>query len=179
MKNATMTPPPDTGRARLVAFVERHQRGLRRWLLSLGADPMSAEDHCQETLLAAMHHGVADWTGRRAWAWLRTTAQNFLRMQLRRERRAPLQSLDDVEQAWHRAGGDDDGGDAALDALRRCLEQADGRDRELLDRRYADGQGRGEMARALGLGEAGVKQALRRARARLRTCMEHRMEEQR
>ena len=174
-----MTPPAATGRDQLVAFVERHQRGLRRWLLALGADPMSAEDHCQETLLAALHHGLADWPTKRAWAWLRTTAQNFFRMQLRREQRAPLQPLEQVEEAWRAARGDHDGGDAALDALRRCLEQADARDRDLLDRRYADGQGREQMAKELGLGEAGVKQALRRARARLRTCMEHRMEDER
>ncbi|MCK5943669.1 MAG: sigma-70 family RNA polymerase sigma factor, partial [Planctomycetes bacterium] len=132
-----MNPPPETGRAQLVAFVERHQHGVRRWLLSLGADPVSAEDHCQETLLAALHHHVAEWDPKRAWAWLRTTARNCYLMQLRRERRATTCPLDEAEAAWHRARGDDDGGDAALEALRRCLEQADARDRDLLDRRYA------------------------------------------
>lgn len=177
-----MTSPPATTlrdertATRVAAFVERHQRGLLRWLRALGADDSSADDHCQEALLAALHEGAHGWPQRRAWAWLRTTARNFWRMQLRRERRRPHVGFDEVELAWQAARGDDDGGERALVALRRCLALADERDRDLLDRRYRNGQSRQRMADELGLGEAGVKQALRRARSRLRTCMELRLE---
>jgi RNA polymerase sigma-70 factor (ECF subfamily) len=174
MTELTMDPPSQLSPTQ---FVTRHHRGLLRWLTALGCDPISSDDHCQEALLAGLHHGVHGWPRTRAWAWLRTAARNFHRMQLRRERRRPTLRLDEVEPAWLCAGGDDDGGDGALDALRRCLDDADERDRDLLDRRYAEQQGRAEMAKALGIGEAGVKQALRRARTRLRDCMEHRLEE--
>lgn len=157
------------------SFVARHLRGLHRWLRTLGCPPDAADDHCQEALLAGLHHGIAAWQPERAAAWLRTAARNLFLMQLRRERRRPTQSLDDAEAAWLAAGAERDGGDAALDALRGCLGAADDRDRDLLQRRYADDEPRAVTAQALGLGEAGVKQALRRARARLRACMELRL----
>jgi len=168
-----------TGDQQVTQFVERHQRALLRWLTALGADGTSADDHCQEALLAALHEGAADWPVARARAWLRTAAKNLFLMQLRQQRRRPTHRLDDVEQAWLAVSADDDGGDGALERLRSCLERADARDRDLLDRRYREQQGRDRMARELGIGEAGVKQALRRARARLRVCIEHREREER
>lgn len=161
----------------LAAFVNGHLPGLRRWLTALGCDTTSAEDHCQEALLAALHHGVHCWPLPRAWAWLRTTTRNLHLMHLREQQRRPDIDFDEAEESWQRASGDEDGGDAALAALRACLEHTDDRDKDLLERRYTEQQSRDAMAAALGIGTAGIKQALRRARARLRTCMEHRLME--
>jgi DNA-directed RNA polymerase specialized sigma24 family protein len=46
----------------------------------------------------------------------------------------------------------------------------------LLEQRYGDGGSREDMATSLGIGEAGIKQALRRARTRMRLCMEGKLE---
>ena len=157
-------------------FVERHQRGVLRWLRALGCEPDRAEEHCQDALLAALQHAVHERDDTVAGPWLRTAARNLFWMRLRRERRQPpVLALDEVEAAWLTVHADRDGGDAALVALRACLEAADPRDREVLQRRYGDGASRVDMAEALGIGEAGVKQALRRARLRMQHCVESRL----
>ncbi len=157
----------------VVAFVERHQRGLLRWLGALGCEPDHAEEHCQDALLAALHHGIDRRAHGSAAQWLRTTARNLFWMRLRQQRRQPpVTALDEVELAWQAVHGDRDGGDAALVALRECLDAADERDRTLLEARYRDVAPRAAMAAAFGLGAAGIKQALRRARARLQHCIE-------
>ena len=158
------------------AFVERHQRGLQRWLRALGCDADRAEEHCQDALLAALQHGVDARPAPVAAQWLRTTAANLFRMRLRAERRqTPVTGLDAVELAWRAVRGDADGGDGALAALRECLAAADANDRELIASRYGDGRSRAAMAAARGVGEPAIKQALRRARARLQRCVEHKL----
>ena len=155
------------------AFVARHQRGVLRWLRVLGCAPDRAEEHCQDALLAALHHGIDRRPTEVAAKWLRTAARHAFWMELRAERRRPrVQDLDELEGAWLALRGDDDGGDGALAALRLCLEAAEPRDRELLERRYADNLSRTAMAAAFGIGDAGVKQALRRARTRMQQCVE-------
>lgn len=158
------------------AFVATHQRGLLRWLRALGCDPHQAEEHAQDALLAALHHNLDQRPARTARAWLRTTARNLWRMELRRRGRRPDErAFEEVEQAWQAIDGDGEGDHAALDALQRCLDVADSRDRELLEQRYRDELPREVMARNHGLSGAGIKQALRRARARIQHCVERRL----
>lgn len=158
------------------AFVDRHQRGLQRWLRALGCDADRAEEHCQDALLAALHHGIDARPAPVAGRWLRTTAANLFRMRLRTERRQPpATGLEAVDVAWRAVHGDADGGDGALAALRDCLAAADANDRELIAQRYRDGRSRAAIATARGVGEPAIKQALRRARARLQRCIEHRL----
>lgn len=159
------------------AFVDRHQAGLWRWLRMLGCESASAEEHCQDALLAALHEGVHRWADADAGRWLRAAARNLFLMELRtRRRRPPVAPLDAAEAAWGRLRADRDGGRAALAALDRCLETLTDREHELVMGRYAEQRGRQDMARAMGVGEAGVKQALRRVRAKLRACIVRRLE---
>lgn len=166
-------------RADATTFVVRHQFGLQRWLRALGCPPEQAEEHCQDALLAALHEGVHERPSGIAAAWLKTAARNLFWMQLRRDRRRPpVTAIDEVETVWQAVLGDRDGGDLALEALRSCLAAADARDRALLERRYRDDETRQAIAGALGLGVAGVKQALRRARGRLQQCIESKLARQ-
>lgn len=155
------------------AFVEAHQRGVMRWLLALGCEWARAEEHCQDALLAGLARDVATLPRARAAAWLRTAATNLFRMELRAQRRRPRQrDFDEVEAAWRAARADEDGADAALDALRGCVAALAERDRAVIDQRYWHGRSRDAMATALGVSGAGVKMALRRARLKLRACVE-------
>ncbi|MBK8978655.1 MAG: sigma-70 family RNA polymerase sigma factor [Planctomycetes bacterium] len=70
--------------------------------------------------------------------------------------------------------GDDDGA-ARRAALAACVAALDARSRHALELRYRDGTSRAEMATALGIGEAGVEQLLRRLRAALAKCVERRL----
>lgn len=151
-------------------FVLAHQHALWRWLRALGCDPDSAEEHIQDALLAGLANGAAAWSPDEARRWLRTAAKNLFFMQLRRQRRRPVAiDLSAVEVAWQRVRGDD--AERPLLALRDCLQTLNERDRLAIELRYHERRSRAAMAAALGLGEAGVKMALRRARARLAECI--------
>ncbi|MBK8095573.1 MAG: sigma-70 family RNA polymerase sigma factor [Planctomycetes bacterium] len=157
-------------------FVQTHQHALWRWLRALGCDSGGAEEHIQDALLAGLAHGALGWSLADARRWLRQAAKNLFFMQLRRERRRPVAfDLAVVESAWQRARGDDD--DLPLLALRDCLQTLSERDRLAIELRYRERQSRAAMAAALGLGEAGVKMALRRARARLLDCITGKLRE--
>ena len=161
------------------AFVAQHQRAVFRWLRALGCEAQRAEEHCQDALLAALHHGIDQRQPRLAAAWLRTAARNFYWLRLRRERRQPDRvALAEIEASWHAFGGDEDGADGALAALRGCLDAASDRDRQLLEQRYRDDACRRSMATALGVGETAIKQALRRARRRLQDCVRNKLDDQ-
>lgn len=156
------------------SFVEAHQHALWRWLRALGCDTGSAEEHIQDALLAGLANGVEIWPPAEARLWLRRAAKNLFFMQLRRERRRPIAiDLIDLENAWQKTRGDDD--ERPLQALRECLQSLNERDRLAIELRYRERQSRAAMACALGLGEAGVKMALRRARARLMACITGKM----
>lgn len=159
------------------AFVGRHQAAVWRWLRALGCEPHRADEHCQDALLAALHHGLDRRPEAEAATWLRTASKNLFWMRLRHERRQPpVVAVEAIEAEWQRLRADRDGGNAALAALGACLERLPQRERELLDQRYRDQRDRAAIARELGIGDAGVKMALRRARARLRTCIEQRLQ---
>ena len=158
------------------AFVNRHQAGLWRWLRALGCDAAHAEEHCQDAILVALHHEVHHLADPDASRWLRRTAKNLFLMQLRQEKRRPrLVAFDELDAAWQALGGDRDGGSAALTALNLCLLALPSRDRDLIARRYEQGASRTDIAAALGVTDAGVKQALRRVRDKLRDCVQRRV----
>lgn len=160
------------------AFVGRHQVAVWRWLRALGCAADHAEEHCQDALLAALHRGIDRLPDREAASWLRTASKNLFWMRLRQERRRPpTVAIPAIEADWLQLaadpGGDPD--DRALRSLAACLEHLPARERALVEQRYRDGSSRAAMAATSGLGEAGIKMALRRARARLRACIERRL----
>lgn len=174
MIQAIQSTPNSSG---VETFVQRHQGGVWRWLRALGCDAARAEEHCQDALLAALHEGVDGWPAEDAARWLRRAAKNLFLMQLRAERRRPQWfGLEELEEAWTELGGDEDGGEAALAALSRCLLALPARDRDLIARRYEQLEPRAATAAALGVTEAGVKQALRRVRDKLRHCVQRRLD---
>jgi RNA polymerase sigma factor (sigma-70 family) len=160
-------------------WVRRHQRAPWRLLRLFGCPAHLADDLVQEALLAAVQKQIDRAPDDEAAAWLRGAVRNLWRMHLRAQRRRPPHVDLDVdlhlaEQALSRNGADD-GGDAFVDALRRCLEQLDGRARTALDLRYKDDAPRAAMAQALALTDDGVKTLLRRTRAVLLACVQRRV----
>ena len=158
-------------------LVLRHQRGVWRYLRFLGAAPALADDLTQEAFLALGRAPVEDRGASAVAAWLRVTAGNLYRAQ----GRAPggeLRLVDaaELERGWVLRAGDD-GGEAWLAALDACLETLAPRQRCALELRYRAGRGasRDELAAALELSAEGVKTLLRRAKARLRACVERRL----
>jgi RNA polymerase sigma-70 factor (ECF subfamily) len=165
----------------LSALVQTHQAELYRYLRYLGADPHLAEDLLQETFLAAMKsRRVGELVAPEARAaYLRGIARNLWLLACRREYSRPVtvdsRLAERAETVWQteflRAG---DGFDY-VEALRKCLERLEARDRDFLHQHYAERRSRGELARLLEMTENGVKTLARRLRARLGDCIRRRL----
>ena len=80
-----------------------------------------------------------------------------------------------AEDLWaeHQA---EDSGSGYLEALRSCFSGLDTKVRETLNLRYGSSLGRDAIADQLDLSESGVHSILVRARRRLRSCIERRLE---
>ncbi|MEZ6037899.1 MAG: sigma-70 family RNA polymerase sigma factor [Planctomycetota bacterium] len=160
------------------AWLDRHHRAAWRFARLLGASDDVAADLAQDALLAALHKRVEQRNDGEAAAWLRAAVRNLWREHLRRQRRRPAHvELEVAEQAMLRHGGRGDGGDGAIEALRRCVEALDGRARAAIELRYRDGASRVQLAERLGLGEQGVKTLLRRTREVLMACVRRRQQD--
>jgi RNA polymerase sigma-70 factor (ECF subfamily) len=157
------------------AWIRRHQLPTWRYLRLCGCKADGADDLVQEAMIAALHKRVHECDDRQAAAWLRGAAANLWRMRLRGEaRRAARMSQLAADRAYTQCAADD-GGEAWLGALRRCLQELDGRARQLLDQNYGRGSSREAIAAAMGLQPEGVKTYLRRVRELLRQCVLRRL----
>ncbi len=157
--------------------MRRYQRLLQRWLRVLGCEPAFAEDHAQVALLTGLQQRLDGQPTPQVSRWLRNTARELFWARLRQQQRTPQESgLDTIETAWRAAKADQDGGDAALAALRTCLDAADPRERTLLLARDATQASRAMVDAAKGLGEPDVRSAIRRSRSRLRQAMEQQLD---
>lgn len=164
-------PRHDSAEARVLAFVERHQRGLWRALRAMGCPADVAEELAQDAFLIALDRGVE--VEPNAASTLRGIARHLWLRRHRDDARREARIAAAAEELW-RADADRDGGDAWLEALQRCLAELPARSRRVLQRVYRDGAGRAELAAELGIGEHGVRSMLQRLRARLRDCVTRR-----
>ncbi|MHC5062463.1 MAG: RNA polymerase sigma factor [Planctomycetota bacterium] len=167
--------PGPTPVAREAEWIGEHQTGVWRFLRYLGCSAPLAEDLTQETFLAALEKNLVDMGPGAASAWLRKTARNLFYMQLRSDHRNPVRCDGmRMESHWSECVGEDQG-DRYHAALELCLQGLDGEQRQALAMRYGEAASRSEMAKVLGIGEAGVKALLRRLRAKLKHCIQSRL----
>ena len=170
MTRSTPTPTTAPPTAADPAWVEAAQRRVFRYLRCLRCPHDLAADFVQETLLQALREPAAE----PALPWLLTVARNLWLSHCRRVARAP--SPADLQQLHERAVTElgDDGGDAAVAALRHCVAALPARSRQALDLCYRDELPRASAAARLGLGDDGLKSLLARLRAALKECIERR-----
>ncbi len=156
-------------------LVRTHQGMVWRYLRFLGAPTTVAEELVQEVFLVLLRDPVEDQGAAALGAWLRGVARNLLR-RARRARRPELEGLDEaaVEAAWSRYARDDDAA-GYHEALRHCLDGLEARERAALEARYVEGASREAVAREMDVAVEGVKSVLRRAKAKLRACVERRL----
>ncbi|HEV3024964.1 MAG TPA: sigma-70 family RNA polymerase sigma factor [Pirellulales bacterium] len=155
----------------LAGLVRTHQAGIWRYLRFLGADETQADDLTQDVFLAVLGKPFVEHSATATSAYLRTVARNLFLMSARRRRRQPtIEQLDLADEVWERLSGDD--GEAALAALRDCVESLEGRARQAVEMFYRQNRSRADIARELEMSEDGVKSLLRRTREVLRKCVE-------
>lgn len=167
------------------SLIRVHQAELFRYLRYLGARPdAEVEDLVQEAFLVALRgDGPRATDERQQAAWLRGIARNLFLAHCRKERTARTHLTADAmklaEQVWaDEFLGDGDGFDYAA-ALRKCLDKLPAGKRQFVERRYADGFTREQLAAAFRLTADGVKTALRRIRQQLADCVTATLEAER
>lgn len=155
-------------------MIDRHQRGVWRYLRMLGCDSSTADDLTQETFLRVLrrdnfvHHNDAATSG-----YLRRTAYNLLVSNHRKlSRMHTTPDAGTIDEIWNRWAGKDLSGDLAVDVLRECLSQITDRAQSALKMRFADNASRSDIAKHLKISDHGARNLMQRAKAKLRECVE-------
>jgi RNA polymerase sigma-70 factor (ECF subfamily) len=163
------------GRAGLLEkLVREQQAGIRAFIRMLGVQEASVDDLAQETFLIA-YQKIELWDPtREAGPWLRGIARNLAANERRKSGRRDrllqgglgdlLIDRADLKQEppateW-------------LDALRSCLQDLPQPGRELLVRRYADGELAEAMAARMRTKADALRQKLLRLRQIVKACIE-------
>ncbi|MFK7738810.1 MAG: RNA polymerase sigma factor [Planctomycetota bacterium] len=165
----------DSGR--IAEWIRATETATRRYTRLLGCPEHLAEDLIQEAYLAALQKAAHQLPFRASTAWLRTAVRNLWQYHHRSNGRRPSSiSLHEVDEIWarHERGG---GGDSYADALRQCLSTLGSKERQAIDLRYGQDLDPLTVGQRLGLQPEGSKSLLRRARARLRACINRRSAE--
>jgi RNA polymerase sigma-70 factor (ECF subfamily) len=161
--------------AHIEQLVQAHQGHLLRYLRWLGCDDSLAADMAQECFVKIIQGDPQLENPHAMAAYLRTTARNFYLMHLRRERRnVSLPDPDVLEAAWAENEGDDFG-EGYRRALQQCLQGLTERARLALSLRFGQGASREQISVATGLDPEGTKTLLRRAKAKLKLCIENKV----
>ncbi len=149
--------------------------GLMR---SLVADRVAADDLVQETALALFTHLDRYDPERPFVAWALAVARNKVRDAWRAARRRGEATLDEGALAALAAVGEETVEDLDRErrALEECLRGVEGRNRDLLERHYHQGEDPAIIAAALALKVEHVRVLLSRIRQGLRACIKRRLE---
>lgn len=160
-------------------LVRRYQRRVFGLCLGMLRTPAAAEDAAQDAMIAAWR-GLDSYRGGNFAAWLLRIAGNGCRDELRRRKRRPSASLDELIEEHGDAWSPPDEARtpelAALDSeSRRVLSAALDRlpEEQRLTVLFCDAQGLSyrEIADAMGTSIGTVKSRLNRGRARMRQLL--------
>lgn len=143
------------------------------YVTSVVRDFAARDDVLQEIAVAVMQ-SFDRYDSQRPWmAWVMGIAHNQVRLYLRRLQRERLVFDDDVLRqlavAFEQTATEQS---TALGFLRSCLEQLEGRARELCELRYGRDRKPAAIATTLGMQPNTVAKALQRIREQLRACIE-------
>ena len=157
-------------------LVEDTQVSLRFYIRSLGVDSAWVDDIAQETFLLLLKKWQELSTHDRPDLWLRSTAKNLVRNELRKTSRRPhlinryLTTLL-LDHDEHQMPSEQMQQKERKDALRICLEKLPGRTREILHQRYTEDRNSEEIGRSFAMNSAAIRRLLFRTRAALADCI--------
>jgi RNA polymerase sigma-70 factor (ECF subfamily) len=154
-------------------LIETHQAALRGFILSLVADPSTAEDILQETNLVAWRKAADFETGSnfRAWAF-RIAHFQVLRHRQKLSRDRLILDDDLVNTLADEAVEDDQSPiQARRERLNLCLARLPERQRAVITSRYFEDESVAKIAARSGTNANAVSQLLHRARRNLLECL--------
>lgn len=165
--------------AGLEALVRDHQAGVRAFIRGLGVDAAWVDDLAQETFLVA-HRRLDDLEpGRDPGRWLRGIARHLAANERRKAGRRARLLAGGLADLLIDRGEPEEAGPALgwLEAMRSCLLELPEEGRDLLQRRYADGEAAEAMAARLGVRADALRQKLLRLRQIVKGCVERKVGE--
>ena len=170
----------DALHANFVKALTHHDRDLRRYLYTLVMDELAVDEVMQETALTLWEHYAEYDNSRPFMPWACRFAY-FKVLERRRtvsRQRAILR--DDVwELVQQTATSQLTRGNDRDKALTNCLQNLSNADRDLLRRRYLDGERVIDLADYLQKSVKHLYNRIDRLRLRLADCIDRRLEEQR
>ena len=171
--------PPPTNPEKIEAFaglVREHQAGLRAFVRALGVDEVWVDDLAQEAFIVAYRRQDAFDPTADFGKWLRGIARHLVaneRRKTARHSRLLHESLTDL--LLEQSPVDDSASFRTaelLAAMRGCVAQLTPRNKELLQRRYAEGENAVQLAERWRMSADAVRQSLVRIRTTVKTCIE-------
>jgi RNA polymerase sigma-70 factor (ECF subfamily) len=158
-------------------IVSENHASLRFFIRSLGVTPGWVDDFAQESFILLLRkwdelerHDEID-------SWLRATAKNLVRNELRKTSRRPhLLNKYLTTLVMERDSGTPVPAEYAISmenqsALRHCLQTLTTKTRGMIEQRYFDDKNSSEIAADLKMKSSAVRRALLRAREALATCI--------
>ena len=168
-------PTPQVTGFDAVRLIETYQPGVWRYLRTLGCETALADDLTQDTFVAVLQKPFQDYNRSATAAYLRRVAYNlFISHQRRSGKVTSVDNIEELEQQFFQWAGEDQG-EAALDALRDCLQHLTERARWALEMRFRDDLSRPNIADKLEITEHGAKNLMQRAKSQLRDCIERKL----
>jgi RNA polymerase sigma-70 factor (ECF subfamily) len=160
--------------AEFVQLLTSAQPRLFSYIATLMGNVHDASNVLQETNVALWAKAGDFKPGSNFLAWSREVAYYKALSYVRDQKRDRLiVNHDLVEEIFARHESRDE--DERRIALRHCLAQLDSRQRDLLRRRYTDGDSMDQLARRQNRSVAAVKMALKRVRGFLLGCINRRV----
>lgn len=164
-------------RATFERIIHAHQRGVWRYLRFIGCSTTEADDLTQETFLAAWKSDFSEINEAATAGYLRTVAKSRFLMMLRTRGRRPAETdLVEVDADWVQLVESEDEWDVRTVALEECLQGVQGKAREVIDMSYRQDLRYADIASRLGMKPEGVRTLMKRVIAKLRECMERKLE---
>lgn len=172
---------PVDGRDLFEILAREHSDSVRAFLLASLRDNVAAEDLLQETFLVAWR--ILDRYDRKLpfGPWVRGIAAKLVLNHRRKLGRHRVHFCDEEVLARIEDGLRDFGElkgdtfDEKLDALRACLGQLSGPQRESIQLHYEHGLHCKQIATRMGIGFEAVKKHLQRGRAVLHRCLQSKL----
>lgn len=166
-------PEPGDVQDEVLRLFDQTAPGLRRYILSLGLDPQSADDLVQDVFLALYRHLCLGRSRSNLRAWIFQVGHNLALKQRQRARRRPLDAWStDVAETVADPGDNPEeqmAGTQRQRRLRSVMRALPDQDRRCLYLR-AEGLRYREIARTLGISLGAVAKSVARGLARLTTA---------
>jgi len=170
--------------ATFTELVESHQLMVYRYARFLVRDAEAADEITQEVFVTAYTKLREQQVEGEAGPWLRGVTRN-LALRQRAKRKARVLFCDDetllmAESAFVQSQAplvsEEVKGNEKIEALRKCVQELNESEANLLKLRFEERRSREQIAETLMLSAEGVKTRLRRLRMKLFECAQRRME---